>query len=195
MKSIVFDFGNVVGFFDHNRTLDRLLPYTDLTRAEMYAAVYDSDLEDEFEFGRISVPDFLQQVARLWRLRSSADDFLEAAIADIFEPNTAVADLIPLLKGRYRLLLGSNTNPIHSRRFLAQFADTLAHFDGVVLSHAIGARKPRAEFFHECVRQAGCGAEECYFVDDLPANIAGAQAVGMRGLLYTRDTDLRQAFL
>ena len=41
-----------------------------------------------------------------------------------------------------RLLLLSNTNEMHSRQFLAQFADTLAHFDHVVLSHQVGVRTP-----------------------------------------------------
>ena len=51
IQTIVFDFGNVVGFFDHNQTLDKLTPYTDLTVREMYASVYGSELEDRIESG------------------------------------------------------------------------------------------------------------------------------------------------
>ena len=38
MQTIIFDFGNVVGFFDHGRTLNRLQEFTDMTPAEMFQA-------------------------------------------------------------------------------------------------------------------------------------------------------------
>ena len=183
LQAIVFDFGNVVGFFDHNRTLDRLAKHTNLSREEMYRLVYDSDLEDEFESGRIPHDRFLIEVKRLWLL-GCEDCVLEEAIADIFQPNPEICDLIPSLRGRYRLLLGSNTNPIHSKKFRTQFADVLGHLDHVVLSHSIGVRKPMPGFFEHCVELADCPASECLFVDDLAANIEGARACGLQGLLY-----------
>jgi putative hydrolase of the HAD superfamily len=158
----------------------------------MYDLVYNGNLEDIFESGAMDTAPFLGEVVKLWRLRCGPD-VLEAAIADIFEPNPEVCELIPRLKERYRLMLGSNTNPIHSRQFLKQFADTLEHFDHVVLSHAIGARKPRTAFFEHCLQLAGCGPEECLFVDDLPANIEGARAAGMRGLVYVRGQGLLES--
>src|SRR3712207_4047712 len=103
MKTIIFDFGNVVGFFDHYQTLNLLTPHTDMTARDMYAAVYDTALEDEIECGRLCVPDFLERLRQLWRLRCDAD-FLSRAVADIFTPNPEVCDLLPRLRTRYRLL-------------------------------------------------------------------------------------------
>ena len=45
----------------------------------------------------------------------------------MFWPNPEVCAWCRALKPRYRLLLLSNTNELHSRHFLRQFADTLAH--------------------------------------------------------------------
>ena len=98
--------------------------------------------------------------------------------------------MVPRLKPQYRLLMGSNTNELHSRHFLQQFAETVRHFDGLVLSHEVGFRKPRPEFFRHAERLAECGAAECLFIDDLPANVAGARALGWQGIVYARDTDL-----
>ncbi len=39
MKTIIFDFGNVVGFFDHKRALDKLRPFSPLTNQEMFKLV------------------------------------------------------------------------------------------------------------------------------------------------------------
>ncbi len=183
IEAIIFDFGNVVGFFDHGKTLRLLEQYTDMPAAEMFTAVYAGALEDAFESGRLSMEEFLNQFRKLCRLKCD-NDVLAEMVADIFEPNPEICDLIPRLQPRYRILLGSNTNVIHSRHFLKQFADVLGNFQGVVLSHDIGTRKPKPGFFEHCRKLAGCAAAACLFVDDLPANIAGALAAGLQGIVY-----------
>jgi len=193
IKAIVFDFGNVIGFFDHGRTLQRLTRYTDMTPAAMYAAIYDGDLEDEFECGRITQAEFLDRFRRTCRLGCD-DEVLRAACADIFSPNPEICALLPVLKPRYRLVLGSNTNELHSRHFRRQFADVLRHLDAVVLSHEIGVRKPKAGFYEHCRHLAGCAPAELVFIDDFPANVAGARACGWKGIVYTGFDDLRQRF-
>jgi HAD superfamily hydrolase (TIGR01509 family) len=188
MKTIIFDFGNVVGFFDHCKTLRRLERFTDMPGEIMYREIYLGPLEDEFESGRIGAEEFLDIFRDRCRLTCD-NQTLAAAIEDIFEPNPEICDLIPKLKGRYRILLGSNTNPIHSRHFRQQFQDILSHFRGLVLSHDIGARKPRASFFEHCVALAECPTQECLFVDDLADNIAGARAAGLQGVVYSPGQD------
>lgn len=103
-----------------------------------------------------------------------------------------MCELVPQLRGRYRLLLGSNTTELHSRRFRQQFADVLSHLDALVLSYEIGARKPKAAFFEHCRRVAGCAPQECLFIDDLEANIAGARACGLQGIVYRSNANLRE---
>jgi putative hydrolase of the HAD superfamily len=194
LKAIVFDFGNVIGLFDHYRTLRRIACYTDMTPPAMYAAIYDSVLEDDFERGRISQSEFLERFRRTCRLTCD-DAILGAACADIFQPNAEVCSLLPALKGRYRLLLGSNTNELHGRHFRRQFAEVLRNFDALVLSYEIGIRKPNAGFFEHCQRLAGCAPAECLFIDDLPANVAGAQACGWQGIVYQPKDNLRRRLL
>src|SRR5262249_37432030 len=143
----------------------------------------------DYESGRISTQEFLQRVRQTCQL-TCADDLIAAAWADIFWPNPEVCALLPRLKSRYRLLLGSNTNELHARQFRAQFADWLRCFDVVVWSHEIGARKPHAGFFEHCARRAGHPPNECVFIDDLPANVAGARACGWHGIVYTGFAEL-----
>jgi putative hydrolase of the HAD superfamily len=119
---------------------------------------------------------------------------MATAWADIFWPNHDVIALLPLLKPRYRLLLGSNTNELHTQQFCRQFAEAFQHFDHLVFSFEIGVRKPQAGFFEHCRRLAGCAPEECVFIDDLPANVAGARSCGWHGIVYEDINDLRQQF-
>ncbi len=193
MQALIFDFGNVVGFFDHDKTLRRLEPYTDMSAAEMFEAVYQNHLEDDFESGRIGDDDFLSLFRELCRLRCD-QAFLRAAVSDIFAPNPEICSLIPRLKSRYRLLLGSNTNAIHSRHFRSQFEDVLSSFHAVVLSHEIGIRKPKTGFFQHCQQLAGCPADQCLFIDDLHVNIEGARAAGLQGIVYRPGQDFARQF-
>jgi putative hydrolase of the HAD superfamily len=190
IKTVVFDFGNVIGFFDHSLTLERLTAHTDLTVELMRAAFYGADLEDAYEAGRLSTSVFLRRLREIGRLRCG-EDYLAGAWADIFRPNEDVCALLPLLKPRYRLLLGSNTNELHARQFRQQFVGHLRHFDDLVLSYEIGVRKPRAGFFQHCQRLARCAPHECLFIDDLATNIAGGQAMGWQGIVYKGGEDLR----
>ena len=96
------------------------------------------------------------------------------------------------MKRGYRLVLLSNTNELHARQFRRQFADTLAHFDALVLSHEVGLRKPCADIYAHCHRLADCPPSQCLFIDDLPANIEAARACGWQGIVYQRGLDLRR---
>src|SRR6266508_1891132 len=109
LKTIIFDFGNVVGFFDHGRTLKKLEGHTKMTADEIRAAIYAGTLEEEFETGAIGEDEFLARFKIDCQLTCSPA-YLKAACADIFWPNPEICDLIPRLRGRYRILLGSNTN-------------------------------------------------------------------------------------
>jgi FMN phosphatase YigB (HAD superfamily) len=192
MKTIIFDFGNVIGFVDHRRGLEKLRPFTTLTPEAMLASAYDGELEDRFERGSMTPLAFLEQAHQLWQLRCDIE-FLAEAFGDIFCPNPEVCDLVPKLARHHRILLGSNTNAIHSQRFTMQFADVLSHFDSLVLSHEIGARKPAAEFFRHCHDLADAQTSECVFVDDLVANIEGARAFGFHGIVYRPHANLAES--
>jgi putative hydrolase of the HAD superfamily len=189
IQTIIFDFGNVLGFFDYRLTLERLAPHSTLSAEEMRAAAYAAELAEAYELGRMATTEFLGRLRRACRLACD-DAVLTAAWSDIFRPNEEVCALVPRLRPRYRLLLGSNTNELHAQQFRRQFADTLRHFDALVLSHEVGVRKPSAEFFARCQRLAGCGPASCLFIDDLPANVAGARACGWQGIVYTGFADL-----
>jgi glucose-1-phosphatase len=189
IKTIVFDFGRVVGFFDHRLTTSRLAAHTRLSADEMHAHLFGGTLEDDYESGKISTSEFLQRVRATCGL-TCADEIIATAWGDIFWPNQEICALLPLLKPRYRLLLGSNTNELHARHFCKQFADWLRYFDALVLSHEIGVRKPQAGFFEHCSRLAGCPPAECLFIDDLAANVAGARACGWQGIVYTGFAEL-----
>jgi FMN phosphatase YigB (HAD superfamily) len=192
ITTVVFDFGNVLGFFSHRKSAEQVAAYTDMAPETVLAYLYGGRLEEDYEAGRLSTPVFTSMVRETCRL-SCSDEQFAAAYSDMFTPNPDVCALVPLLKGRYPLFLLSNTNDLHYRQFAKQFAEVLGYFDGLVLSHEVGVRKPKPAIYEACQRRTGKPAGECVFIDDLPSNIEAARACGWQGLVYRRGEDLRGA--
>jgi putative hydrolase of the HAD superfamily len=191
MQTLFFDFGNVIGFFDHRVAVRKFIHHCDLDEAACFAAVYNTVNEDDFEAGRLRGDEFVKRACAAISYRGTPDEF-RTAFQDIFVPNQDVCALVPRLAGRYRLVLASNTNELHAVRFREQFADVLKHFAALGMSHEAGARKPQRGFFEHCQRFADCPPHECLFIDDLPANLEGARAFGWNTVRYTSFPDLLQ---
>ena len=71
------------------------------------------------------------------------------------------------------------------------FLDEL--LESVVVSGTEGVAKPDPGIYELVVERSGIPAEELVFVDDKQANVDGAVAVGLDGVLFTGADDLRTA--
>jgi glucose-1-phosphatase len=191
IHTLIFDFGNVVGFFDHQKAIDAIKPHTHLNSAEIRRRIYDGDIEVRYETGQIITDDFITEVLKLCEINCTPE-FYHSAFVNIFTPNEEVTRLLPKLAQRYRLLLASNTNDAHFRHFRVQFAQTLKHFHFLGVSHEAQARKPTPAFYNYIQAQAGCEPQACLFIDDLPVNIAAATEFGWQTLLYDRTRPLQE---
>jgi FMN phosphatase YigB (HAD superfamily) len=189
--ALIFDFGNVVAHFDYARAASRLGERLGLSGEELLDRLRPlgfSDLLKSYEGGRISAEAFSEGVSNLVGLAISHHEFA-AAWADIFTANESIAPLFAFLKGRgYTLVLGSNTNDIHANQFRRQFAETLEHFDRLVLSYEVGQIKPSIAFYLACAEAAGAEPGDCLFIDDLLENVEGARLAGLVGVHY-QSTD------
>ena len=183
IRTIVFDFGNVVAFFDHQRAVEKLAAFTDLNPVELALVLYGSPIEMDYEIGRLSTAGYVREAILNGRLTCSDEEFL-ACFCDIFWPNPEVCELIPRLKLGYRLILASNTNAAHFQRYTQDFADTLKHCDHLVASHQVGSRKPLTNFFLSAQRATQTAPAECVFIDDLPVNVEAAGRMGWKGIAY-----------
>jgi glucose-1-phosphatase len=185
--ALIFDFGNVVAHFDHARAASKLGARLGISGEELLERVRPlgfTELLQDFESGRISAEAFSKGVSGLIGLAIAHDEFA-AAWSDIFWANESLEPLFGFLKGRgYTLVLGSNTNDLHAGQFRRQFAETLGHFDRLVLSYEVGHMKPSAAFYVACAEAAGAEPADCVFIDDLPENVVGARAAGLVGLHY-----------
>ena len=141
----------------------------------------------EYECGRMTTDEFRKHVGELIGREISVEDF-DSAWAPVFKLNEPLAEMIPALKKKYRLVLLSNTNESHWRWVSTAFAGTLRYFDYFMLSYELKRMKPDREVFLQAARAAGQPPEHCLFVDDVQAYIDGARAAGLQAVQYVGET-------
>jgi len=109
------------------------------------------------------------------------------------DPIAGAADAIAELATRYKLCIVSDTI-ITSGPGLRQLLDIHGlkrHFSGFAFSDEVGHAKPHPDMFESARRQMGVEYEEMVHIGDRDHNdIKGAQAMGMRAVLFTAKRDV-----
>lgn len=182
-KAILFDLGNVIIPFDFRPAYAELEARCGCPAAEIPTRIRSTDLVQRFETGHIAAEKFVQELSVLLDLKITYREFCDLWTS-VFSPEPLIPErLVAELAARRRLLILSNTNPIHFEMLLAKYP-LLRHFHEYVLSYRVGAAKPAARIFEEAIARAGCPAEECFFTDDLAVNVEAAQRHGMDAVRF-----------
>ena len=127
----------------------------------------------------------------------------ELGLAPKMETDTTLIarSLKPLSRQQIREILDRNADVLNvdgkqirtSDEIYACF-DTipaLRLMDGILASCDYGVTKPDARLFEALYARFGLRPQECFFIDDMPRNIAGAAATGMIGHCFA-DKDLEK---
>jgi len=92
---------------------------------------------------------------------------------------------------RYRMLLLSNTNPIHFT-MLKQCYPLLRHFHAFVLSYEVGAMKPLPAIYRRAIEEAMCRPEECFYTDDMAAYVEAARTHGIDAVQFESAAQIQR---
>jgi putative hydrolase of the HAD superfamily len=181
-RAIIFDLGNVLVFHDNALLFTRLgqraglMPQEvaqRLTGAGWTAAnrgLLDAEGIRKDVCGALGVELPMEEFAPLW--------------SSHFTVHEAVLPRVEGLEGRVKRLLLSNTNALHVA-YLRPKLPLLKRFDAVLMSCEVGHVKPEPAFFQLALERAGCAPHEAAFFDDLPEYVEAANALGIRGHLFT----------
>ncbi len=100
-----------------------------------------------------------------------------------YERYNPLWEIIPELKTKYKLAIINNgtalTFPIFNERY--KISET---FDLFISSAVCGFKKPDKKIYLLASKKLGAKPEDCLFIDDLEENIKGANAVGMKTILW-----------
>ena len=85
----------------------------------------------------------------------------------------------------YRLYVLSNASSSFYQYF-PRFAP-FEYFDGLVVSCDIHIVKPDIRIYRYLLETYGLAPEECFFIDDMAANVEGARKAGISGAVFGGD--------
>lgn len=189
IRNIVFDMGKVLIGFDPDYFMarlgvaeeDRPLLKREVFHSLEWARMDRGSLEDVDAAGIICrrVPERLHDA--VYRLVT----FWDRPILEI----PGMYELIEELKGMgYGIYLLSNASTRQHEYWPRIPASRF--FDGTLISADVKLVKPQPEIYRTLFKTFDLKPEECFFIDDAPANIEGAYTCGMPGAVFHGDCGL-----
>ena len=190
-STVVFDLGNVLVEWNPRRLYEQLIPDPDALE-RFFSTVVTNDWIRAQDAGRSFADGIAVLSAEFPHYDAEIRAFWERWEEMVPGPIHGTVEILSELKRRgtplYALTNWSaETFPIARPRF--PFFDW---FDGIVVSGEVRLVKPDARIYRHLLDQFGLQAADCVFIDDSPANVAGAEAVGITGLHFTSPEKLRR---
>jgi len=192
IKTCLFDMGNVLVYFSHQKMYRNVAAVCDVSVADVQELLLDGGLNIKLECGEVSEAEYH---ADFERTLGKAVDFaaLKHAAADIFELNESIVPLLDELKGiGMRLVLLSNTSLTHLR-FIQQNFDVLNRFDAMTTSYEVGVLKPELAIYEDALAKAKCEPQHCFYTDDIEDYVNAARELGINAHPYTTTASAREA--
>lgn len=188
---ILFDLGNILVEIDFARVFAAWAAASGRSPQEI-AARWSMDASyTAYERGELDENAWFASLRSSLGINLSGAEFLDGWNAVFCGPMPGAKDLLQNLMGKLPLYVFSNTNYVHERYFLAQYADLLHPIETVFTSCRLGRRKPDPEAFLQVVRECGHRAESMVFFDDLAENAAGACIAGLQGHAVSNVAEMR----
>jgi FMN phosphatase YigB (HAD superfamily) len=196
MEVIIYDLGNVILPFNHYRIAEKLSRFSqrkefqDPPKIFSYLFDFEKGAVNGYEVGKVSSLEFFQSLKEFLQLSLSFEEFVPIW-DDIFLENQEVSQIILSQKGRWKLGLLSNTNPLHFDYILSKFP-IVRVFDQWILSHEVGFKKPAVKIYQKAIEWASVEPQKIIFIDDMEKHVEVAVSLGMQGIHFISAKQLKE---
>jgi putative hydrolase of the HAD superfamily len=192
LRAVVFDYGMVLTGPQDPTAYAELLRITGLTSARL-DSFYWAD-RHAYDEGKLTGLAFWQKISRDAGLNLDQSAIEELNLWDArmwTTQNDAMLAWQQQLKKRGILTailsnMGDNVHANMEREF-----DWLSQFDALVWSYQLLMAKPDPAIYRYVLKELGTRPEETLFIDDRQVNVDAADAMGMRGVLFSTVEKLR----
>ncbi len=199
ITTIIFDWGGVITNILPEATINAFAELGHKSFAKYFDAALNDDLFLRFEKGQVRDEEIYA------RLRSDIgkpvpiEKLKHALCAMLLDTPAIRLKILKKLSNKFRLILLSNTNSIHSKyynNYLLQKhkIDFRGLFDKVYYSHELGMRKPDLEIFRYVITDAGLDGGKTLFIDDTEINIRVARSLNIQCIHLNNDATIEDIF-
>jgi len=186
--TVIFDLGGVLVWTHWDKMAKPLADISGLPSERIMGEILTGDAYYPFMRGEIQPKEFHRRVNGQLGLNLTPGRFF-ALWKSVIAPNETIHNIIERLKGHCRIVLGSNTDPIHYARSL-EVQEALRHFDDALLSYELGCCKPDLEFFRRGLEVLSVPPQDCVFIDDRSENVEAARSLGFIGIRFLSQQQL-----
>jgi len=140
------------------------------------------------DLGEESEVVFYQRIIREQNLKEQdAMHIFNHYFFDLFKLNQELIDYIRDSRTRYKMAICSNFSSL-LRSLMTNKWKIIDLFDVLVISSEVKLLKPDAPIYHLTLEKMALKPDEVIFVDDSEKNITGANALGIRGILFKENS-------
>src|SRR5262245_34165470 len=196
VEALLFDLGRVVIDLDATRILARWTALAGAAAAPLSpplaAGIAGGEAYRRHERGEISDAAFFAHLRQQLKIELTDAQFVDGWNAIFIGEMPGIRRILANLDGQLPLYAFSNTNTAHYAHWSLRFADLLAPFRKIYVSHQLGARKPEPAAFQAVIADMGIVAPRVLFLDDLAENVAGARACGLMAAQVKSASDVER---
>lgn len=184
IKNIILDVGRVLVAWQPMETM-RELGIAEETVEILTKALFDSGVWNEADRGVLSDDEFLELAIRqVPEHEAEVRLFWNNVDKAIWQLPYVKIWIQAMKKAGYGVYILSNYGNWTYEKTKETALNFLEDVDGAVFSYEVKQIKPDAAIFQALCDKYSLEAEECVFLDDLPANIEGAKSFGMQGIVF-----------
>jgi putative hydrolase of the HAD superfamily len=195
IEVIFFDLGNVILPFNNYQIAEKFSRFSQKREfqdpKEIFSYLFDLEkgVINDFDLGRVSPSQFFQSIRKTLGLSIAFEQFIPIW-TDIFIENKEVSEIILSLKGKWRLGLLSNTDPLHFNYIVSTFP-IVSVLEKWILSYEVGFKKPDTRIFQKAIEWASVEPDKILFIDDTKGHVEAAVSLGMQGIHFISGSQLR----
>ncbi|MCB1116610.1 MAG: HAD family phosphatase [Chlamydiia bacterium] len=177
-KTLIFDLGNVLVDFSHEKMFSQMAAVTGIPSEEVHSLLFEERTGLQYERGLITTEEIYALIKTKATLSFEMPELLDAA-SSIFSPKIEMERLVHKLKTiGYRLIVLSNTFKPHID-YISNNYSILPYFDYRIYSYEVGFAKPEPQIYKLALKYAECAPREVYYIDDKIENIRPAEILGI----------------
>lgn len=190
--AIVFDIGSVIVRVDPRRVLSILHSNKMDSPEKIWATIQRDPLWKDWQEGRLAPQVWCAHLTHRFNFRVSFDQFREAWTSVILPDPILSNHLFARLSRHCRLVLLSNTDPIHVA-FLESHFTFFRYFSARIYSCSVGASKPEPKIYQAAIHATGATPARILYIDDVLPYVRAGRRMGLDAIQFASPRQLNAA--
>ena len=178
--TVIFDLGGVLVNLDWDKVCADLRHHSN--SGDVRSEVVNGPIVRSAMGGYLNPRAYHEALCQKLKANLTYDEFVEIWNG-LLSANETIVPLVLRLKMDHRLVLASNTDPIHFAHSVEHYS-VLKNFERYFLSYEMRLLKPDPAYYQNVLDTLDVPASDCVFIDDRVENVEAARGVGIASIRF-----------